>query len=249
MTEKSSVDRPEQEAFAARLRDNLARIREEIAAACAACGRAEEEITLLGVTKTVPADRINMAIEAGIDRIGENRVQEFLQKREELRLEGVGVHLIGHLQTNKAAKIVGRVDMIQSIDSLRAAQAVAQASQRLGLTTDVLLEINIGGEEAKSGAAPEEAEELAYAVAALEGIRVRGMMTVPPVCDTERQVRAYFSRMKKLFIDIRDKKIDNTCMDVLSMGMSSDFREAILEGSTMVRVGTALFGRRAPQHP
>ena len=222
---------------------------EAISRACADAGRPREEVTLLAVTKTVAPELINEAISLGLSEIGENRVQEFLGKRDQLHLEGVSVHLIGHLQTNKAAKIVGRVDMIQSIDSLRAAQAVAQASQRLGLTTDVLLEINIGGEEAKSGAAPEEAEELAYAVAALEGIRVRGMMTVPPVCDTERQVRAYFSRMKKLFIDIRDKKIDNTCMDVLSMGMSSDFREAILEGSTMVRVGTALFGRRAPQHP
>ncbi|MCI9414555.1 MAG: YggS family pyridoxal phosphate-dependent enzyme [Clostridiales bacterium] len=231
------------------LMENLKRVEEAISRACADAGRPREEVTLLAVTKTVAPELINEAISLGLSEIGENRVQEFLGKRDQLHLEGVSVHLIGHLQTNKAAKIVGRVDMIQSIDSLRAAQAVAQASQRLGLTTDVLLEINIGGEEAKSGAAPEEAEELAYAVAALEGIRVRGMMTVPPVCDTERQVRAYFSRMKKLFIDIRDKKIDNTCMDVLSMGMSSDFREAILEGSTMVRVGTALFGRRAPQHP
>lgn len=244
MTEKSSVDRPEQEAFAARLRDNLARIREEIAAACAACGRAEEEITLLGVTKTVPADRINMAIEAGIDRIGENRVQEFLQKREELRLEGVGVHLIGHLQTNKVERIVGLVDRIESVDSLRVAQAIDAASRKRGIVTEVLVEVNIGGEEAKSGAAPEETEELLCQMAEMQGLRVRGLMTVPPIADTERERRGYFSRMKKLFVDIRDKNIDNIHMDVLSMGMSGDYVQAIREGSTEVRIGSALFGSR-----
>ena len=142
-------------------------------------------------------------------RIGENRVQEFLQKREELRLEGVGVHLIGHLQTNKVERIVGLVDRIESVDSLRVAQAIDAASRKRGIVTEVLVEVNIGGEEAKSGAAPEETEELLCRMAEMQGLRVRGLMTVPPIADTERERRGYFSRMKKLFVDIRDKNIDN----------------------------------------
>ena len=160
-------------------------------------------------------------------------------------LKGVETHLIGHLQTNKVSKIVGQVDMIQSIDSLHVAQAVARTSQRLGRVTQVLVEVNIGGEEAKSGVPADQAAELVAAMGEIEGIRVRGLMTIPPISDTEKQKRDYFCRMQKLFIDIRDKKIDNVSMDILSMGMSSDYREAILEGSTMVRIGTALFGKRA----
>ena len=171
-------------------------------------------------------------------------MQEFLQKREELRLEGVGVHLIGHLQTNKVERIVGLVDRIESVDSLRVAQAIDAASRKRGIVTEVLVEVNIGGEEAKSGAAPEETEELLCRMAEMQGLRVRGLMTVPPIADTERERRGYFSRMKKLFVDIRDKNIDNIHMDVLSMGMSGDYVQAIREGSTEVRIGSALFGSR-----
>ncbi|MCI8554024.1 MAG: YggS family pyridoxal phosphate-dependent enzyme [Clostridiales bacterium] len=234
-------------AFSSPVRENLKRIEEEIARACAESGRRREEVTLLAVTKTVAPVLINEALAAGVTEIGENRVQEYLAKRDELLLSGVRTHLIGHLQTNKAAKIVGMVDMIQSIDSLRTAQAVARASGAVGRVTDILIEVNIGGEEVKSGVAPEQAEELVAAAAALKGIKIRGLMTVPPICGDKRQLRLYFSRMQKLFVDIREKKIDNTSMDVLSMGMSSDFYEAILEGSTMVRIGTALFGGRPPQ--
>lgn len=226
------------------LRENLNQIRQHIADACAACGRSEKEITLLGVTKTVDSERINSAIAAGIRQIGENRVQEFLQKREALHLEGIRTHLIGHLQTNKVEKIVGSVDMIESVDSLRLAQAIASASKKRGIVTDVLVEVNIGGEAAKSGIAPEAAEDLLHQLASLEGIQVRGMMTVPPISETDMEKRRYFSRMKKLFVDIRSKNIDNIHMDILSMGMSDDYIQAILEGSTEVRIGSALFGKR-----
>lgn len=223
---------------------NYQRIRETMAKACADAGRAEEEVALLAVTKTVEPARINHAIELGVAQIGENRVQEFLSKRGDLHLTGIGVHLIGHLQTNKVRQIVGLVDMIESVDSLRVAAAIHEASQKLGKTTDVLIEVNIGGEEAKSGIAPEELLPLLEEISVFSGICVRGLMTVPPILEAESEKRRIFSQMRELFIDIRGKNIDNVHMDVLSMGMSSDYREAILEGATLIRVGSALFGRR-----
>ncbi len=226
------------------IRENLKAISQTMAEAAAASGRRPEDVRLLGVTKTVPPDRINAAIEAGVDAIGENRVQEFLGKRDSLHLDGVGVHLIGHLQTNKVSKIVGLVDMIESIDSVHLARAVSEASLKCGLVTDVLVEVNIGREEAKSGVFQENLEEVLEEIRPFPGIRVRGLMTVPPILETEREKRAVFARMYKLFIDIRAKNRDNGTMDVLSMGMSGDYREAILEGATLVRIGSALFGRR-----
>ena len=246
MTEKLSTEafEAEDQAFLPMLRENLSRIREDIVRTCACCGRRPEEITLLGVTKTVSPARINMAIGEGIAQIGENRVQEFLGKRDALRLDGVAVHLIGHLQTNKVERIVGQVDMIESVDSLKVADAIDAASRKKGLCTDVLVEVNIGGEEAKSGVSPDETETLLHQLKELSGIRVRGLMTVPPISDTEAEKRAYFSRMRKLFIDIQGKNIDNIYMEILSMGMSSDYIQAIQEGATLVRIGSALFGKR-----
>lgn len=224
--------------------ENLKRIRETMAQACLQAGRREEDVTLLAVTKTVEAARINRAILSGVRHIGENRVQEFLGKRESLLLDDMDIHLIGHLQTNKVEKIVDKVDMIESIDSLRLAQAVDAAAQRCGKRLDVLVEVNIGGEESKSGVAPDRLEELLHECAALSSIHVCGLMTIPPISDKEKEKREFFSRMHKLFIDIRDKNIDNITMSILSMGMSSDYAEAILEGATMVRIGSALFGAR-----
>lgn len=224
--------------------DNLKRVRLSIGEACVKAGRKPEDVLLLGVTKTVPPDRINAAIAAGLERIGENRVQEFLAKKDGLHLSGVEKHLIGHLQTNKVSKIVGEVDMIESVDSVHLAQAVGEASLKRQRTTDVLVEVNIGREEAKSGVLPERLEELLNSIRGFSGIRVRGLMTVAPILDTEREKRTVFSQMYKLFIDIKEKNIDNVAMDVLSMGMSSDYPEAVAEGSTNVRIGSAIFGRR-----
>ena len=224
--------------------ENLKRIRERMASACQSCGRQPEEVTLLAVTKTVAAQRVNAAIQAGVTHIGENRVQEFLDKRGGLQLEGVDVHLIGHLQTNKAGRIANEVDMIESIDSARIARAVDAACRKSGRVLDVLVEVNIGREVAKTGVLPEQLEELLAEIAGLSGIRVRGLMTVPPILETSAQKRQVFSQMRKLFIDIQAKNIDNIHMDILSMGMSSDYTEAILEGATIVRVGSALFGKR-----
>ena len=224
--------------------DNLSRIREDMQKACIDAGRAEDAVTLLAVTKTVDADRINTAIRHGVSQIGENRVQEYLKKKDELLLDGVQRHLIGHLQTNKVRQIVGQVDMIQSVDSLRLASAIAKRSEELGIVTPVLVEVNIGGEEAKSGIEPENLECLLTEIASLDGVHVNGLMTIPPIFEKEYEKRKIFSKMYQLFIDIREKKLDNIDMLELSMGMSDDYREAILEGSTMVRIGSALFGKR-----
>lgn len=224
--------------------DNYLHIQEQIHSACAEVGRKIDEVTLLAVTKTVDTDRINEAIRLGVTAIGENRVQEFLAKEENLHLQGVQAHLIGHLQTNKVRQIVGHVQMIQSVDSLRVAQAIHRRSQELGIITPILVEVNIGGEEAKSGISPDEVERLLTDLAPLDCVQVRGLMTVPPILDKEREKREIFSKMYQLFVDIRAKNIDNIDMQILSMGMSDDYREAILEGSTMVRIGSALFGKR-----
>lgn len=230
---------------AARFRDleeNYKEISERIARAAERSGRRPEAITLLAATKTVPAELVNHGIALGITTIGENRVQEFLSKEEAL-LPSTR-HLIGHLQTNKVKQIVGRVSMIQSVDSERLALEISRLSQQKGIRTPVLVEVNIGREEHKSGVFAEELDSLVEKFDRLPGIWVQGLMTIPPICEKESKMQAYFSKMRKLFLDIRTKKLDNGSMDVLSMGMSGDYEQAILEGATMVRIGSALFGAR-----
>ena len=205
-------------------------------------GRDISEITLLAATKTVDADTINYAIEKGITHIGENRVQELISKHGLLR--PAHSHFIGHLQTNKVKDIIDKVEMIESVDSIRLANEISKQAQKLGIVMDVLLEINIGGEESKSGFAPEDAEKAVRESAKLDGIRVKGLMAIPPATDLPEESRKYFREMYKLFIDIRGKNIDNSNMSVLSMGMSNDFDIAVEEGANLVRVGTSLFGRR-----
>ena len=205
-------------------------------------GRDISEITLLAATKTVDADTINYAIEKGITHIGENRVQELISKHGLLR--PAHSHFIGHLQTNKVKDIIDKVEMIESVDSIRLANEISKQAQKLGIVMDVLLEINIGGEESKSGFAPEDAEKAVRESAKLDGLRVKGLMAIPPATDLPEESRKYFREMYKLFIDIRGKNIDNSSMSVLSMGMSNDFDIAVEEGANLVRVGTSLFGRR-----
>ena len=188
------------------------------------------------------ADTINYAIDKGITHIGENRVQELLSKYKLLR--PAHSHFIGHLQTNKVKDIIDKVEMIESVDSLRLANEISKQALKHGLTMDVLLEVNIGGEESKSGFAPEELEKAVGEVAKLPAIRVKGLMAIPPATDLPEESRKYFRKMYKLFIDIQGKTIDNSNMSVLSMGMSNDFDIAAQEGATLVRVGTSLFGRR-----
>jgi pyridoxal phosphate enzyme, YggS family len=249
MTESSLDNIAQTPEMAARFRDveeNLSRIRENIADAAEKSGRTTGDVILMAVTKTVPAPVINHALSLGVDYIGENRVQELNSKYDDLHREGKHIHLIGHLQTNKVRQIVGRVEMIQSIDSLRVAQAVGARSCELGIVTNALVEVNIGREENKSGVMPEEAYELVCRIAEMNGIYIQGLMAIPPAnCEIAQTIR-YFEEIYKLFIDIGSKNTHNSnyTMKHLSMGMSADYAEAVMHGSTMVRVGTALFGRR-----
>lgn len=222
--------------------ENFGEIKARVAAAAIKSGRKPEDIMLLAATKTVEPEVINHAIKSGIEYIGENRVQEFLSKENDVKGD-VHKHFIGHLQTNKVKDIVGKVELIQSVDSLRLASAIAKESLKKGIITDILLEINIGGEETKSGFTPEEIEKAYDEISVLQGICVKGFMTIPPHIDENNKNTEYFSKMYKLFIDIRTKKIDNN-IEILSMGMSDDFETAIEYGANMVRVGTALFGKR-----
>lgn len=224
--------------------DNYARIRETVAETAVRSGRSADSVRLMAVTKTVEPVYINAVLDAGADLIGENKVQEYMGKRDELHLDGVEKHLIGHLQTNKAKYIVGEVDMIESVDSFKLAREIEKECVKKGVCQKVLLEVNIGGEESKSGIAPEELETLLGQVAELGHVQVCGLMTVPPICDDSAKLRAYFEAMYKSFIDIKAKKIDNVNMDILSMGMSGDYQTAILCGSNLVRVGSSIFGAR-----
>lgn len=226
------------------LEDNLKRVREEIAETAIKNGRNPEDIKLMAVTKTVCPELINHAIDCGVDLIGENKVQEVLLKKDELHLENCKVHLIGHLQLNKVKKIVGIADMIQSVDSFELASQISRRSEENGIVTDILLEVNIGEDDCKFGYSAQETEEALMKIASLNGVRVRGMMTVAPNFKDSAKNQSVFANMHKLFIDIGAKKIDNIYMDILSMGMSGDFKEAIAEGSTLVRVGSAIFGDR-----
>lgn len=234
MTERSSIDIFE---------ENYACIETRIKEACDAVGKKREDVILLAATKTVPTEVINHAIKRGISYIGENRVQEFRSKEDGL-LPDAHRHFIGHLQTNKVKDIVGRVEMIESVHSEKLAAVIGRLSAERGIITDILLEVNIGNEESKSGFTAEMLETSLRKIAEIEGIKVRGLMAIPPICEKKEDITAFFDQMYKLFIDIRDKKIDNVNMEYLSMGMSGDFYEAILAGSNIVRLGTALFGQR-----
>ncbi|MBE6769372.1 MAG: YggS family pyridoxal phosphate-dependent enzyme [Ruminococcaceae bacterium] len=225
------------------LETNYNDIKSRFDAAVKKSGRKDGEVILLAATKTVAPEIINEAIKLGITHIGENRVQEFLSKNDEVT-KNVTRHFIGHLQTNKVKDIVGKVSMIESVHSLKLAREIGKCSEKIGTVTDVLIEINIGGEESKSGFSPDEIDAAIDEMSAIRGIRIRGLMCIPPICEKSEQVKEYFNRMRKLFVDIGLKKRDNVTMEFLSMGMSSDFEDAIECGSNLVRVGTALFGKR-----
>jgi pyridoxal phosphate enzyme (YggS family) len=227
--------------------ENIARIRERMAAAARRAGRNPDEITLMAVTKTFPADAIRDAHAAGIRVFGENRVQELAGKFEAVRdLKGAEWHMIGHLQSNKAAKAVELFGAVDSIDSVKLAERVDAAARQAGGKVDVLIEINAGGEENKSGIAPDsrELDALLAALPRLENISVRGLMTVPPFTEDPEGARPYFGHLHEIRNRIASRALARVDMSVLSMGMSHDFEVAIEEGSTCVRVGSAIFGQR-----
>lgn len=226
------------------IEENYKELSHGIAEAAVKCGRDPSEVRFMAVTKTVEPVYINHALSLGLDLIGENRVQEFMSKRDELNLDGIEKHLIGHLQTNKVKQIVGNVDFIDGVDSIKLAREIGKASIKAGIVTDIMLEINIGGEESKFGFTPESIGETVYEIAEIEGVRVRGLMAIPPICDDSAKNCVFFENMHRLFLDIGAKKIHNVSMDILSIGMSGDYCDAIACGSTMVRIGSALFGAR-----
>lgn len=225
--------------------ENIKQIKNEIAEATIKSNRSVDDVRLMAVTKTVCVEYINYAIDnCGIDLIGENKVQEFLSKKDLLHLENVEKHLIGHLQTNKVKKIVSEVDMIQSVDSLRVAQAVSNEALKSGITADVLLEINIGDEDSKTGFDKVVFEESLNQISVLPNINVKGLMTIPPICENTLELEKYFDKMNIYYNEIKEGKYANFNFETLSMGMSGDYKEAILHGSNLVRVGSAIFGAR-----
>ena len=224
--------------------ENVARIKAEMAAAAMAAGRDPKEILLCAATKMNDADAVRQAIAAGVDCCGENRVQELTQKLSQNAYDGAPVHFIGHLQTNKVKQVVGKVSLIHSVDSLRLLEAVNKEAAKQGITQDILLEINIGSEESKSGFTKEEALETVEKIGAFSNIRVRGLMAIPPICQNSTDNHKFFQEMCNLAVDIKRKNSDNVSVEILSMGMSDDFTDAIACGSTMIRVGTAIFGAR-----
>lgn len=223
--------------------ENYSEIKGKINAAAQKSGRKGSDITLLAAVKTVQPSLINYAISKGITVIGDNRVQELVSKENEVN-PNVTKHFIGHLQTNKVKDIVGRVSLIESVDSLRLAEMIGKQSEKIGKNTEILLEVNIGKEESKSGFMPEELMESLEKIAKISGVTVKGLMAIPPICNESEENREYFLKMKQLFIDIQAKNIDNVFMEILSMGMSDDYETAIECGATQVRIGTLLFGRR-----
>ena len=212
-------------------------------------GRKREDIIFLAATKTVEPKVINHAVSCGLKYIGENRVQELLSKYDEYDLDNCDLQFIGHLQTNKVRQIIDKVSLIQSVDSVKLANEVARQAKLHDKIMNILIEVNIGREENKSGVMPEQLEELLYNVKDIEGVNVKGLMSIPPICEEKSQICKYFENMHRLFIDISAKKLDNISMDYLSMGMSDDYEEAILCGANMVRVGSALFGKRIYPNP
>lgn len=225
------------------IKENIAEVRAKIAAAAAEAGRSAEEITLVGASKMNDAAACREAIAAGIDALGENRVQEMTQKLAEDAYIGAPLHFIGHLQRNKVKMVVGKVDLIESVGSAELLKAINDRAAALGIVQDILLEVNVGGEEAKSGFAPEVTAAAAEAALAMENVRLRGLMTIPPVAEEAHGSIPYFEKVRALFVDINNNLCDNK-LDILSMGMSGDYADAVRCGATVVRVGTAIFGAR-----
>lgn len=225
------------------IKQNIEEIEKRIAAAVQKSGRKREDVLLLAVSKTIDVPHIKQAVDCGLKELGENRVQEILEKYEPMGKE-VCWHLIGHLQTNKVKYIIDKVKMIHSVDSIKLAEEISKRAKQANVNMDILVEVNMAGEESKFGVSPNETLSLIQDIAFLDNISVKGLMTVAPFVDNSEENRDCFRRMKQLLVDINSKKIDNVHMNVLSMGMSNDFEVAIEEGATIVRVGTNIFGKR-----
>lgn len=226
--------------------ENLAEVERKVCAACERAGRSRDEVTLIAVSKTKPVSMIEELLQVGTRDFGENKVQELVDKYEQLPGD-IRWHLIGHLQRNKVKYIVNKTCLIHSVDSLRLAETISQEAQKKGVTVPILIEVNVAEEESKFGVTPGETEELIRQIAPLPGVLVRGLMTIAPFVEDPEENRIHFSNLKKLCVDIKGENIDNVTMNVLSMGMTGDYEVAIEEGATMIRVGTGIFGERSYQ--
>jgi PLP dependent protein len=225
--------------------ENILSVRERVRKAASACGRYENDVKIIAVTKTVGTDLINEALDCGLRDLGENRVQELCSKDPYVR-SGRIWHMIGHLQTNKVKYITGKVSLIHSVDSIGLVAEISRMAKVLGITAEILIQLNVSGEASKTGIPPLQAESFIYDAASYGNISIKGLMTIAPYECEKVRLKAIFSATRKIFIDIGSKNIDNVSMDFLSMGMSSDFEMAIEEGSNMIRLGTAIFGLRDP---
>ncbi len=238
MTEKSYPE------IFAQVEENYKYINEKIAEAAIKSGRTREDITFLAATKTVDTEVINHAISLGLDHIGENRVQELLDKYERYDLTNCDLQFIGRLQTNKVKYIIDKVSQIQSCDKISQLNEISKQAKKHGKVMNVLVEVNVGREENKGGVDPDALYEFIDEARLLDGIHINGLMAIPPICEDEALLKKYFSEMNQFFVDIKAKNMDNVNMLCLSMGMSSDYALAIECGATMVRVGSSLFGKR-----
>ena len=226
------------------IQENIAAIRAKMQEAAIAAGRDPKSILLCAATKMNDADAVREAIRSGVDCCGENRVQELTAKLADNAYQGAPVHFIGHLQTNKVKQVVGKVDLIQSVDSLRLLEAIQKEAARQSIRQDILLEINIGSEDSKTGFTVGDIPAVIEKLPTFPNVRVKGLMAIPPICVNPGENDKFFQEMYNLSVDITAKTSDNVCMDILSMGMSDDYVDAIRWGSTMIRVGTAIFGAR-----
>ena len=225
------------------IKENIAEVEKKVAAACERSGRKREDVLLLAVSKTIDVDRIKEAVDCGLTSLGENKVQEIMDKYDAMGPD-VKWHLIGHLQTNKVKYIIDKVEMIHSVESLKLAEEISKRAEAKGVTANILLEVNVADEESKFGIKVDECEEMVRKISVLPNIVIRGLMTVAPFVENPEENRGYFRQLKQLLVDINSKKIDNVNMEVLSMGMTGDYEVAIEEGATIVRVGTGIFGAR-----
>lgn len=225
------------------IRENLKEVEQLVEAACNRAGRSREEVILISVSKTKPVEKLQEAYEAGARYFGENKVQELCDKYEQLP-EDIHWQMIGHLQRNKVKYIVDKVEMIHSVDSIRLAEEIEKEAAKKDIIVNILLEVNMAKEDTKFGLMPEEVMDVVKTIAKMSHIRIKGLMTIAPYVKNPEENRVHFANLKKLSVDIDKEKVDNVSMSVLSMGMSNDFEVAIEEGSTMVRVGTKIFGER-----
>lgn len=226
-----------------RIEENLNQVRKNISDACARCGRDPESVTLIAVSKTKPLEDLQSAYACGVRDFGENKVQEIVLKAPDMP-EDAKFHMIGHLQRNKVKQVLRHVKMIHSVDSVRLAEQIQQEAEKENLQVNILLEVNVAGEESKFGFAPEEVLDAVKQIAGFSNIHINGLMTIAPFVDNSEENRDVFKKLFQLSVDIGRENIDNVTMSVLSMGMTGDYEVAIEEGATMIRVGTGIFGAR-----